>query len=196
MDRDFLERLKAGDEDAFKSLVTQFQDRVVSLCYRFLRNREDAEDTAQDVFVDAYRNLSGFRAEAEISTWLYRIASTKSLDAIRRRNRKKRQDGPSPVFSESDPAEAVPAAESADPGRVFEARERSLVLQNAVASLPKSQRIAITLSRYEGLGNKEIAEILHASVFSIDSLIYRAQKNLRKRLHKYYARQIKNEGEK
>jgi len=191
---EFLERLRAGDEDAFRSLVTQYQDLVLRVCFRFLRNKEDAEDAAQDVFVEAYRNLSGFRAEAEISTWLYRIATTKSLDAIRRKGRKKRQDGPPSAFAGPEAAEAVPAPESEDPGRVLEDKERSRVLHEAIASLPENQRIAITLSRFEGLGNREIGDVLKLSVVSVDSLIYRAQKNLRQWLHKYYARQIKNGG--
>jgi len=194
LDPEFLERLRAGDEDAFRSLVTQYQDLVLRVCLRFLRNKEDTEDAAQDVFVEAYRNLSGFRAEAEISTWLYRIATTKSLDAIRRKSRKKRQDGPPSAFAGPEAAEAVSAPESEDPGRILEDKERSRVLHEAIASLPENQRIAITLSRFEGLGNREIGAVLELSVVSVDSLIYRAQKNLRKWLHKYYSRQIENEG--
>lgn len=197
MDQALFEKLTAGDEDAFRDLVTLYQDRVYRVCFRFLRNAEDAQDAAQDVFVEAYKNISSFRAEAEISTWLHRIAANKSLDAIRRKKRKKRSDGPvSPFAAGGRPAADPPASDSFDPEKAYEAGERARILHQAVSSLPDAQRVAITLSRYEGLGNAEIAGVLGVTVVSVDSLIYRAHKSLRKCLHEHYARQLKSEGRK
>lgn len=194
VDGEFLNRLIGGDPAAFDELVIQFQHKVVNICQRFLRNPEDAEDTAQDVFVEIYRALSGFRREAELSTWIYRIAVTKSLDQLRKRKRKKRDDGVRGRAASSDALENVPAGEAGNPERICEDRERARILQLALDALPEKQRIAVTLSKYDGLGNDEIAAILKTTTVSVDSLIYRANGNLRKTLRHTYARRMTGGG--
>ena len=89
-DKELLIRLKAGDKPAFAELVAIYQKKVINICYRFLLSKEDAEDVSQEVFIEVYHSISYFRGEAKIGTWLYRIAVTKSLDEIKRKNRKKR----------------------------------------------------------------------------------------------------------
>jgi len=158
-DCEFLDRLKSGDAEAFRALVSQYQGKVYRLCHRFLQNQEDAEDTAQDVFVEVYQALPGFREEADLGTWIFRIATTKSLDAIRRKNRKKRRDGFVSLFKKPESDEGPAAGEGAEPDRILEAKERAAVLRRAVETLPRNQRIAVTLSDYEGFGNKDIAGV-------------------------------------
>jgi RNA polymerase sigma-70 factor (ECF subfamily) len=185
-DGGFLDRLVGGDEAAFDAFVLRFQRKVVNICLRFLHNPEDAEDTAQDVFVEAYRALPGFRREAELSTWIYRIAVSKSLDQLRKKKRKKRDDGGRGIGGEE--LDDIPAGPSWNPDRRFEERERALALQRALDALPEKQRIAVTLSKYEGLGNAEIAAVLGTTTVSVDSLIYRAGENLRRILRRQIAR--------
>jgi RNA polymerase sigma-70 factor, ECF subfamily len=193
LDQERLTRLRSGDEEAFRALVLEHQDRVVNICYRFLRDREDARDTAQDVFLEVYRALPGFRGDAELATWIYRIATTKSLDALRRRKRKKRLDAPGGIPGGSEAVERAPAEEGSDPGRILEDRERARILENAVATLPRGQRIALTLAKYEGMRSSEIAGVLGTSVGAVDSLVYRAQFRLRQKLTKAFGRRLKNE---
>jgi RNA polymerase sigma-70 factor (ECF subfamily) len=187
MDANFLKALRSGDVEAFNALVADNRDRVVGTCYRFLGNREDAEDTALDVFVEIHRSLPGFREEAQLSTWIYRIAVTKSLDILRRRKRKKRfaafRSGPS--AAEVEP-ESLPGAPDDDPGRAHELRERSRILEAKIDELPESQKAALRLARYEGLSAKEVAAVLGTSVPAVDALLHRAVKNLRKALSRYY----------
>ena len=187
-EQQLLERLKGESPGAFRELVDLHRDRVLNICYRFLHSREDAEDVAQDVFVEVYRSLPGFRGESRLSTWLYRIAVTKSLDLIRRRNRKKRFGFLLAPLGMESPVEQVPAPPSSGPLARIEDRERSALLRQAVDSLPESQRIAVTLSKYEGVRNQEIAGIMEISVSAAESLIHRGMGNLRKRLCRYYRR--------
>ena len=87
---DLIKRIKAGDMAAFNELVRIYQARVINTCFRFLFTQEDAEDISQEVFIEVYQSISSFRADSQLSTWIYRIAVTKCLDEIKRRNRKKR----------------------------------------------------------------------------------------------------------
>jgi RNA polymerase sigma-70 factor (ECF subfamily) len=193
LDKDFLGRLRSGEEAAFRELVESYQEKILGTCFRFLHNREDAEDTAQDVFVEVHRNLSAFREEVGLATWIYRIAVTRSLDVIRKKKRKKRFDAVRRSLGLAVGAESVPAPEDDEPAQALEIRERSRILSEAVAALPENQRVAITLSRYEGLGNKAIAGILDTTVPAVDALIHRAHKNLKKKLTRYYGKAFANE---
>jgi RNA polymerase sigma-70 factor (ECF subfamily) len=195
VEKDLLTRLKSGDAEAFHALLLESQDRVFSICYRFLQNREDAEDTAQEVFVAIHRSLPEFREEADLKTWMHRIAVTKSLDAIRSKRRKKRRDGVRGILLGTESLESIPTTRPGDPAEILEAGERIRILRQAVASLPRKQRTAIILSRYEGLGNKEISEVMGVTLISVESLVHRANGNLRKRLSRYYQRRFPSGGE-
>lgn len=187
-EKQLLERLKNDFPDAFKELVDLHRNRVLNVCYCFLHNRADAEDVAQDVFVEVYRSLPEFRGEAQLSTWIYRIAVTKSLDLIRRQNRKKRFGiFHAPLRMEAT-VEQVPAPRSFNPTARLEDHERSRILQQAVNSLPENQKTAITLRKYEGVSYQEIADIMGTTVSSVESLIHRGMGNLRKKLYRYYRR--------
>ncbi|MEI6638991.1 MAG: RNA polymerase sigma factor [Chlorobium sp.] len=171
----------------FKSLVHEHQEMVVNTCYRFVLNRQDAEDLAQDVFVEVFRSLEQFREESKLSTWIYRIAVTKSLDHLRRLNRKKRFTSLKRMIGISDPAEDIAAPSQNNPAEAFAGNERARILQDALQSLPETQKSAFILSKQEGYSNQEIADILNTSVSAVESLIHRAKKKLHDKLYTYYA---------
>jgi RNA polymerase sigma-70 factor (ECF subfamily) len=195
VDQDCLDRLRSGDESAFQALVAEHQNRVVNICFRFLRNEEDARDTAQDVFLDVYRALPAFRGEAALSTWIHRIAVTKSLDALRRSKRKKRQEAGGLVGT-TEEIEREAADAGPDPGKALEDGERADLLGRAVAALPRKQRIAVTLSKYEGMSSVEIAGILGTTPGAVDSLVHRAQAALRRKLAQALGRRLPGEAKK
>ena len=89
-EKDLVQNLKIGNPAAFNALVSQYSSRVMNTCYRFLLNQHDAEDIAQEVFIEVYQSIGSFRQEAKLSTWIYRIAVTKCLDELKKRQRKKR----------------------------------------------------------------------------------------------------------
>ncbi|MBM3422813.1 MAG: sigma-70 family RNA polymerase sigma factor [Chlorobi bacterium] len=175
----------SGDR-LFKALVSEHQDMVLNTCYRFVMNREDAEDLAQEVFVEVFRSLDKFREESKLSTWIYRIAVTKSLDHLRRMKRKKRFSSLKRIIGIDDPAEELPSSSSDNPEQTLAEKENLAVLQQALNALPENQKTAFLLSKQDGYSNSEIAEILQTSVSAVESLVHRAKKNLHDRLHDYY----------
>jgi len=189
-ENNFVAELKSNENAAFQSLVEQFQDKVINTCYRFVQNKEDAEDVAQEVFIGVYQSISGFKEQSQLSTWIYRIAVTKSLEFIRRRRRKKRFGQVKRVFGFCDESEEIQVTTGTNPHSDMENKERVQILQSAVNSLPDNQKIAITLNKYEGFSYSETAEIMGTSVTAVESLLHRAKKNLNKKLYHYYEKNL------
>lgn len=190
-DRLLTRRLKTGEAGAFKELVELYQDRVLNTCYRFLLNREDAEDTAQEVFIEVHRSIKSFREDAKLSTWLYRIAVTRSLDAIRKHRRKKRFAPVKSLFGLQEEGKDIPDTGDTDPPDQLEQEQQMQILKDAIDSLPESQRIAFTLSKCDGMRNKEITAVMSLSLSAVEALVHRAKKSLRKKLHHHYESQLK-----
>ncbi|MEZ4775594.1 MAG: RNA polymerase sigma factor [Bacteroidia bacterium] len=183
MSDSLVENLKAGEENAFRQLVETWQDRVYNTCLGFLRREEDAEDMAQEVFMEVYRSVGKFESQAQLGTWLYRIAVNKSLELIRYRKRKKRFAFLMPISGEN----SFDEPHSSDhPGVSLENCERANVLLEAMSKLPENQRVAFTLHKVEGLSYIEVGEIMKMSTSAIESLMVRAKKNLQKYLADYY----------
>lgn len=186
-----LHRLKAKEPGAFKVLVELYQDRVLNTCYRFIFNREDAEDIAQEIFIEIHRSIIAFREESKLSTWIYRIAVTKSIDFIRKTKRKKRMSKLKSLAGMDKVANDTPAPLDSDPAKSLEQEERMRILQEAIDTLPENQRIAFTLSKSNGFGNKEIAEIMGTTLLSVESLMHRAKSKLKKKLYQYFEKDFK-----
>lgn len=179
-----IEALQNGNTEAYRLLVETYQDQVVNTCYGFVQKREDAEDLAQEVFIEVFRSVNKFRKDAQLSTWVYRIAVNKSLEYIRYHKRKKRFAWRQSLSNMTEAEE--PASFSDHPGMSLEQKERAGILMSKIALLPENQRIAFTLNKIEDLAYKEIAEIMNLSLSSVESLMHRAKKNLRKHLQKLY----------
>lgn len=180
-----IEKLKQGDEAAFKEIVETWQNMVYNTALGILQNAEDAEDVTQDVFVQVYESVKLFKAEAKFSTWLYRITVSKALDHLRRKKRKKRFAYVQSLFG----AENQTIAEKPDfnhPGIALDNKERAAVLFKAINQLPANQKLAFTLHKVEGLSYMEISEVMETSLSSVESLMHRAKNNLKKWLTRYY----------
>ncbi len=186
-DIEIIEQLKQGNEQAFRKLVETYQKLVVNTCYGLLHNREDAEDVAQDVFIEVYRSVENFRADAKLSTWLYRIAVNRSLNHIRD-NKKHRwfSSFESDVKTENKKLFQVESSKTDQPEFELENKQRANILNEAINSLPENQKVAFSLSKYEDLSYQEIAEVMELSVSSVESLLFRAKKNLQKKLYTCY----------
>lgn len=189
-DRSLHKELTCEPPASFQRLVELHQTRVINTCYGFVHNKEDAEDIAQEVFLEVYKSLDSFRKDARLSTWIYRICVTKSLDFLRKQKRKKRFGRFKHFFGKAeDHIEQIPSPAAENPQKQLEKQERAELLRQAVESLAENQRIAVTLNKYEGFSYQEVAEIMGTSVSSVESLLHRAKKNLHKKLHQYYATQ-------
>lgn len=174
-----IEELKKGSESAFKSIIDSYQDLIYNTCLGIVKNEEDAEDLAQEVFVQVYQSIQGFKGESKLSTWLYRIAITKSLDHERKKKRKKRFGFVKSIFGEDAQVEINPP-DFNHPGILYDKKEKAVILFKAIDKLPENQRVAFVLSKVEGLSYQEISEVMQTSVSAIESLLHRAKNNLRK----------------
>jgi len=192
-DEQLVEGLVNGQAGAFRELVERHQHKLINICYRFVHNKSEAEDLAQETFLEVYRSIDRFRGQSSLSTWIYRIAVSKSLDFVRKQSREKRGGRLKALLRLDDSTIEIPAPSSTVPDRVMEQKERQRVLQSALARLPDKQHVAFVLSKYDGLSYQEIAETMKTSVSSVESLIHRAKNNLQKGLRRYYEQNVKSE---
>lgn len=181
---DFVDLLKSGDQQAFAELVTRYQQPVYNTIVSIIQHAQDAEDLAQEVFVQVYRSLAGFRGEAKISTWIYRIAVTKSLEWERKKKAKKAIGYFKNLVGLENPSDHP--TEFHHPGVALVNKENASMLFQAMQILPENQRIAFVLIKAEGLSYQEAGLIMGKSVKSIEGLIQRAKENLQQTLKKHY----------
>jgi RNA polymerase sigma-70 factor (ECF subfamily) len=181
-----IEALQQKEEAAFKLLVARYQDRVYHTALGFVLNPADAEDLAQEVFIRVFEKVGEFKGASSLTTWIYRVTVSQSLDMLRKKQRKKRGGILQGFFSPGE-KEAFHPADFDHPGVKAENRERSRVLFQAMTLLPESQRTAFVLQKLEGLSQDEIAGIMKTSVSAVESLLSRAKANLKKQLTEYYS---------
>ncbi|MGZ3894632.1 MAG: RNA polymerase sigma factor [Bacteroidia bacterium] len=179
-------QLKAGESSAFRYIVETNRSLVYNTSLGILQNSSDAEDIAQEVFVQVYHSVKDFKGDCKLSTWLYRITVTKSLDFLRAKKRKKRFAFVQSLFGEESNEPLVEQATFIHPGIQLENKERAGILFKAIDKLPENQKVAFTLNKVEGLSYQEIAEVMQLSVSSVESLLFRAKSNLQKLLGNYY----------
>lgn len=169
-----------GNTMTIESLIDDYQGLVFNTCLNFLNIREDAEEVAQDVFVEVYKSLSNFRGDAQVKTWIYRISISKCLEFVRKQKRKKRF---AQLLSIDDKANEYLTADNFDhPGIDEEDRSKALKVLKEVERLAENQKVAFTMYHTEGLSYKEISDIMEISLSAVESLIFRAKQNLKKRL--------------
>ena len=189
-ERELISLLKKKDREAFKIIVETWQDMVYNTALGLLQNAEDAEDAAQDVFMQVYDSIATFKEESKFSTWLYRITVSKSLDLIRKKKRKKRFAFVQSLYGKKDELVHDPP-DFFHPGVKMESKENATVLFKAVERLPANQKAAFILNKLEGLSYGEIGEIMKLSSSAVDALLQRAKKNLQMNLKEYYELYIK-----
>ncbi|MBL7974267.1 MAG: RNA polymerase sigma factor [Candidatus Kapabacteria bacterium] len=174
--------LQQGDSQALAYVMEVYGKTVLATCYKFLLNTQDAEDIAQEVFIEVYQSAKGFRGDAKLSTWIYRIAVSKCLDELKKRKRQKRISSIGKLLHLDEVAEWLSGGKAADAD--LQTQENMIQVQKALDKLPDNQRIAFTLSKIDGYTHAEIAEILQVSATAVDALIYRAKNTVSRELQK------------
>jgi RNA polymerase sigma-70 factor (ECF subfamily) len=183
-DEDLMAAVARGDHGAFRILVERYQGKVHGIIYRYGGNPRIAEDLAQDVFLKIYKSAKSYEPRSKFSTWMYRIVANHCINY----RRALKADPLEKATKEIGPAqEDVLPGTAADrdrpaPDTIFDDRQRSVLVRQAVDALPDRQKMAITLKRFEGLSYAEIAEAMGCSVKAVDSLIQRAMITLRELL--------------
>ena len=180
-EKDLIDGLKNRDFKIFEDLVNTYQSMVTNLCFSITGSREDAEDLAQEVFIKVWEKAERFRGDSSLQTWIYRIAINTGLNYTRKLKLKKLlQPFETVLNTRSDSDDAL---------KQIEDTEKQNYLHSAIRTLPDNQRIALTLRTFKELSYEEISEIMDVSVSSVESLLFRAKKNLKKKLVKKYFRE-------
>jgi RNA polymerase sigma-70 factor, ECF subfamily len=182
-DWNLLARAAGGEDIAFTALVERHQDRLIGLCVRWLGDREEARDAAQEIFLKVFRHAAKAEPRGQFFTWLYRIAINHCLNRLRRRKivrflslggmgggREAPEGAPGAAF---EPVDGAPDAETA-----LLARERWRRTREVLDRLPENQRAVVLLARFEGLSGREIAETLGISEGAVESRLVRAMRRL------------------
>ncbi|XMO86871.1 RNA polymerase sigma factor [Algibacter sp. AS12] len=186
-ENEFITGLQNHNANAYGKLLDEYQQKVFATCISFVPNKEDAEDIAQDVFVEVFNSIGKFKGNSKLSTWIYRITTNKCLEFIRKRNTKKRF-----AFLQAITGNEVPLdktnyfTEMNHPGVILENKEKSETLFYAINQLPDAQKVVFTLHKVDGKSYQEISDIIEKSVSSVESLMFRARKNLQKLLENFY----------
>ncbi|MEO9893902.1 sigma-70 family RNA polymerase sigma factor [Aurantibacter sp.] len=184
---DFIKALREGSNQAYGQLIDEYQQKVFGTCISFVPNAEDAEDIAQDVFIEVFDSINKFKGDSKLSTWIYRIATNKSLEFIRKKNTKKRFGFMQSILGNETPIDRSSYfTEFNHPGVQLENKEKSEILFAAINRLPEAQRTVYTLNKIDDLSYQEVADITEKSISSIESLLFRAKKNLQELLQDYY----------
>jgi RNA polymerase sigma-70 factor (ECF subfamily) len=182
---ELIKRLQDRREDAFEELVHAYKDRIYNTALGFLQHEQDAEEITQEVFIKIFEHIKRFKQEATLSTWIYRITVTQSLDALRKKKRKKRGGLLLSLFGKEDQDKWQPP-DFYHPGIAAEQKENAALLFKAISALPEQQQAAFLLQKTEGLSQQQIAAILKTTESSVESLLHRAKANLKKSLQDYY----------
>jgi RNA polymerase sigma-70 factor (ECF subfamily) len=175
-------RFKDGDTEAFEQLFSRHTRAMINFAYRFVRNRELAEELAQEIFLRVYEGAAGYHARAKFTTWLYRIATNVCLNEIRRPHFRAAFQSPANVRLRDDEAGSVGVEARNEPVKRLELQAISRALKQALEQIPETQRIAFILNKYEELPYAEVAEVMRISEKAVKSLIHRAKETLAEKL--------------
>ena len=166
-----------GSPTAFEELVTKYQPKVFNMALSFTRNREAADDLAQEIFLKAYLALPRFHGRSEFGTWLYRISVNHIKDFLRKKGRAKEvslDDVPEISFSDRERTDKAQ--------QESETEARRTLVQRFVKGLPEKYRVILTLRDIQGLAYEDISRILRLSPGTVDSRLHRARRMLRTKL--------------
>ncbi len=184
-DEELMGRIRNGDRDAFSMLVMRHTRKYYSLAYRMLSSREEAEDIVQESFITLWTNPAGWDGgrKTKFTTWFYRVVANACIDRKRKNTPLRMEDG-------FDPPDEGRGAEEA-----LEMKRNRENIDACVRELPESQQTALALCFYEGVSNREAAEIMGVSVKALESLLMRAKASLRGKLGGDKGREDKGNGQ-
>ena len=180
-DEQLVELAVKENPDAFGEIVKRWERKIFALCFGMLSREDEAKDAAQETFIAAYRNLSKFRGDAKVSSWLHRIAINQCLTTKRRA--KTRSE--SFLDDEENTAEQVFVAPAhLSPSKTTEQNERLNIVRQAVSSLPEDLRQVVVMKEFEDMTFQEISDTLSLPLSTVKSRLYTALKQLRAKLER------------
>ncbi len=183
-DEALMQDLAQGDSHAFEELLMRYETPVITFCYAFLRNREAAEDIAQETFMRVFRNAKRYQPVAKFTTWLYKIAANLCINELKKGKLRATLSLDEPAGSDPDGSRIVEriATNSPSPLSELERAEAQGLISKAIEHLPPDQRTTLVMVEYHQMQYQDIAEILEVSVSAIKMRVKRARETLRETL--------------
>lgn len=182
-DQHYINQILNGNTNAFASLVDRYKDMVYTLTLRMLKNREEAEEVAQDTFIKVYKSLSKFKGDSKFSTWVYKIAYNTSLDRLKK-NKKFLNNVPIDEFTEHQVKTLSTVLDT------LESKERELAIQRCVNLLPADDSFLLTLYYFEEQSLDEIAQAMNLLPNNVKVKLFRSRKKLAKILKNHLEPEI------
>ena len=179
-------RFQDGEESCFEQLVERHKNRVFNLAYRFLGNYEEAEDLAQEIFMKIYHAKKTYRPKAKFTTWLYAICKNTCLKKLCKKRPKIVSLQERIELQEDSVTHQIADSHIPSPSASTLNNEQTLVVKEAIDSLPANQKMAVILYRYDQLSYEEVAKVMGFSVKAVKSLLHRAKINLKEKLADYF----------
>jgi RNA polymerase sigma-70 factor (ECF subfamily) len=186
-DAELVRRTLDGDHEAYRALVTAYQNKVYGIAYGVIHNREDALDIAQDVFIKAFKKLRSFRGSSSFYTWLYRITVNMAIDHARKKRQTVSVEYDDRLLEQPPPEGAPRDGQQVNPLEVLERQELNTTIMSAIMELPEEQRATVILRELEDLSYAEIAAVLGCSIGTVMSRLHYGRKKLRQKLSGYLA---------
>ncbi len=185
-DIEIISKVLSGDQQAYAGIVNRYQNYVFTLAFRFTKNREDAEEVAQDIFVKAYRSLSDFRGASKFSTWLYTIVNTTCITFLRKKRLVTHSLDDERVFETADNQNSAFRADQ------IEQKSKTSMVNKAIALLDHNDAEIITLFYKAEQSLEEIGEILGLDPKTAKVRLHRARQRLKEKMETYFVEEIKD----
>ncbi len=191
-DKQLIKQILNQNDHAFGLLVDRYKQLVYTAISRLVRDKNDAEDIFQDVFLEVFRSIHYLRNENDLAGWLFKISSNKSISFLRKKNPAKAS-----YLTVTEPECCMGLLvegrliDTDTPVFRMEEQEANFILYKAIDDLPEMQKKVLLMHKFENYSQKEICEMTGLSVASVESLIYRAKKSLRKSLYVYFRKNLK-----
>lgn len=172
-----------GNTSAFEQILKKYKRLVINIAYRFIQNRAEAEDIAQEVFLRVYDSAKKYKPKAKFSTWIYKITANICLNKFRSKKYIQTLSLDKPISAAGNEVIIqITDTTYVHPSVDTEKKELNQLVKEAISSLPINQRMVVILQKYEGLSYREISEVMGCSTSAVDSLLQRAKKNLKRKL--------------
>ncbi|HEY8398217.1 MAG TPA: sigma-70 family RNA polymerase sigma factor [Flavihumibacter sp.] len=185
-DIEIIQQVRSGNQQAYSQLVTRYQNFVFTIVLRYVTNREDAEELAQDVFIKAYKSLADFRGESKFSTWLYTITTTSCISFLRKKKLEVHSLDNEKVMAH---AEQVQTGMRADQ---IEAKSRLAMVNKAIALLSPEDAQVITLFYKGEQSLEEIAQIMGMETNAVKVRLHRARQRLKDKMEKHFSQEVRD----
>jgi len=186
-DAELVRRTLGGDDEAYRALVSAYQNKVYGIAYGVIHNREDALDIAQEAFIKAFNKLRSFRGSSSFYTWLYRITVNLAIDYARKKRHMVSVDYGDRLLEETRHEGTARAARNSNPLETLKREELNETIMRAIMELPEEQRATVVLRELEDLSYAEIASVLGCSIGTVMSRLHYGRKKLRDKLSGYLA---------